>query len=100
MASKAFDEAFRSDILEPLVCERGRQRTVRLAATPHRNEANDGAEDEPIGPRVFVGSLRPAETTATNEAVTDLKPVRPFDRDRRLGRLSAESASARAVMPA
>jgi hypothetical protein len=54
MASKAFDEAFRSDILEPLVCERGRQRTVRLAATPHRNEANDGAEDEPIGPRVFV----------------------------------------------
>src|SRR5215472_13335671 len=86
MAGKVFYHAFRAGFPEALVRERRRQRIERRLLAPHRNEANDGAEDEPIGPRVIVSSLRPAETTASHEAATNLQPVRPFDRDRRLGR--------------
>src|SRR5215831_8389492 len=86
MSGKTFDEAFRSDLPEPCVCKRGRRQPGRRLPASHRNEANYGAEDEPIGSRMLIGKLRPAETAATHQAATYLQPVRPFNRDRRFGR--------------
>ena len=71
-------------------------RTLRLQArsvaagvhlpAAYRNEAYYGAEDEPVGSRMFIGKLRSAETAPADEAATNLQPVRPFDRNRRFGR--------------
>jgi hypothetical protein len=68
MAGKPFGQAVRCEPREAFV------------------EVDNGAEYEPIRYHPFICARRPGETAAADEPAIDRECIRPFDRDRCLGR--------------